>query len=394
MSLRLWFHPAIMTEYAYNAGIRARRARFGHRHMPGSAEEVIAAGIARDWNGHTFTASPGHFGMFWTRDLCFSVPALLRIDEGERVRASLAWALRIWEARHSHITTTIHRFDYPVDVYEYGVDSLPLLLAALRSSDSDELVLRHRSWLSGEVAHFAERVVDKHSGLVRNDRKYSGHRDTVTNRSNAYGNTMVALLAKTIGENPAWGLPNPLSRFFADGDYGRLLRERFWCGDRYRDAIGSEMTSGEANVWPFYAGVESDSDMLAAALGTLEREGYADPLPLRYETRHDPRKEVWLARHLFPDYQGSTIWTSLGAMYLQLLARLNPAAAADGIGRYRALIERDGTFWEVLDPTGLRCWISSRKILIGEEAMLWGAIFLDLLRHPAAPPALLSPVRA
>ena len=226
---------------------------------------------------------------------------------------------------------------------------------------------------------------------MRDDRKYSAHRDTVVNHSNAYGNTMVALLAKTLAEQPEWGLPNPLTRFFADGDYGRLLRTHFWIGDRYRDAMGAKATSGEANVWPFYAGIERDQGMLAAALATLAREGYADPLPLRYEVSHDPAKEVWLARHLFPDYQGSTVWTSLGAMYLQLLSGLDPAAAVAGIAGYRAIIERDGTFWEVLDPRTLTCWVSSRKVLIGEESMLWGAIFLDLLRHPAGPPPLLSP---
>ena len=129
----------------------------------------------------------------------------------------------------------------------------------------------------------------------------------------------------------------------------------------------------------------------SSALDTLEREGYTDPLPLRYETRRDPTKEVWLTRHLLPDYQGSTVWTSLGAMFLQLQRSVDPGRAADGIARYVDLVERDGTYWEVLDPTSLRCWVSPRRVLIGEEAMLWSAIFLDLLENAALRPALLSP---
>ncbi len=265
-----------------------------------------------------------------------------------------------------------------------------MLLAALRSAGADDLVLRHRAWLGREVLHFADRVVDPVTGLVRTDRKYSAHRDTVTNRSNAYGNTMVALLAKTIAERPDWGLPDPFADHF-DGDFGRLLRDHFWLGDRYRDAIGSDATSGEANLWPFYAGVEGSAEMLRLALGTLEDEGYTSPLPLRYETKRDPTKEVWLTRHLLPDYQGSTVWTSLGAMFLQLQQRVNPRRAAEGIERYSELVERDGTFWEVLDPGSLRCWVSPRRVLIGEEAMLWSAIFLDLIEHREADPALLSP---
>jgi hypothetical protein len=390
MSIHLWLHPAALVEYAEGAGIRVRRGVRGHTRRTGCAATIIRSCIADTWDGRSFTASPGHFHNFWTRDMCFSAPSLVRIGETERLRTSLAYALSTWERRRSHVTTTIHRFDRPADVYDYGVDSLPLLLAALRTAGADDLVERHHTWLHREIIHFSHRVVDPRSGLVRADRKYSAHRDTVTNRSNAYGNTMVALLAKTIAERPSWNLPDPFGRHFR-GDYGRLLREHFWLGDRYRDAIGSDDTSGEANLWPFYAGVESSPAMLESALDTLEREGYTDPLPLRYETRRDPTKEVWLTRHLLPDYQGSTVWTSLGAMFLQLQRSVDPSRAADGIARYVDLVERDGTYWEVLDPTSLRCWVSPRRVLIGEEAMLWSAIFLDLLENAALRPALLSP---
>jgi hypothetical protein len=85
------------------------------------------------------------------------------------------------------------------------------------------------------------------------------------------------------------------------------------------------------------------------------------------------------------------VWTSLGAMFLQVQRTVDPGRAADGIAQYTDLIERDGTFWEVLDPRDLRCWVSSRRVLIGEESMLWSAIFLDLLEHVDADAALLSP---
>ncbi len=170
------------------------------------------------------------------------------------------------------------------------------------------------------------------TGLVRGDRTYSAHRDTVVNRSTAYGNTMVALLAKTIAET-GW-FESPFERRF-EGGWGRLLVERFWLGDRFRDALGDDRTSGEANVWPFYAGVVADPVMLAAALGHLEANGFCDPYPLRYETARRPEHEVWFTRHVLPDYQGSTVWTSLGAIYLQLLRAVDPARAADEIGALR-----------------------------------------------------------
>ena len=141
----------------------------------------------------------------------------------------------------------------PGDVFEYGVDSLPLLLAALRSAGATDLVERHAAWLQAEVAHYYDDGRRPATGLVRSDRKFSAHRDTVVNRSNAYGNTMVALLAKTI-EETGW-FASPFERHF-EGDYGRLLLEHFWVGDHFRDALGDETVSGEANIWPFYTGVD------------------------------------------------------------------------------------------------------------------------------------------
>lgn len=386
MALAPWIAPALLAVYVHNVGIRFRRQFRGHTRHVGEAASIMRACIERCWNGRTFTASPGHFDMFWTRDLSFSTPSLVRLGHAGRVRASLGYALDVWTRRRSHITTTIHYFDRPGDVFEYGVDSLPLLLAALRSAGADDLVERHRTYLQGEIEHFSRLVVEPRTGLVRDDRKFSAHRDTVVNRSNAFGNTMVALLAKTI-EETGW-FESPFERHF-EGDYDRLLIEHFWDVDHFRDALGDDVVSGEANIWPFYAGVISDPEIVGSALRYLQANGFCDPYPLRYETTRRPQKEVWLTRHLLPDYQGSTVWTSLGAMYLQVLRTIDPELSARETNRYVEWIERDGTFWEVMDTSG-KLWVSPRWVMIGEESMLWSAIFLDHLERPDAVPAFLS----
>lgn len=386
MALTPWLDPGVVAAYLNTVRVRARRAVRGHRRHPGDARAIIRACIEACWDGRWFRASPGHFDTFWTRDLSFSVPALVQLGEQERVHASLARALDVWTRRRSHVTTTIHYFDRPGDVFEYGIDSLPLLLAALRSAGADDLVERHRGWLEAEVAYFVERVVDPGTGLARADRTYSGHRDTVVNRSTAYGNTMIALLGKTLAET-GWAAP------LADrlgADPGRLLVRYLWDDDHFRDAVDDPVASGEANVWPFFTGVVAGQAYLAPAMRYLAGHGYADPYPLRYELVRRPEREVPVTRLILPDYQGSTAWTSLGSIYLQLLRLVDPAAARDGIARHAELVERDGTFWEVLDERG-RCWVSPTRLFIGEESMLWSAIFLDLLEHPDASPAYLSP---
>ena len=389
MGILAWVHPAVLAEYALGLGVRVRRSARGQRRHRGTVPEILHACVDACWDGRWYVASPGHFRMFWTRDLAFAAPALARSSERDRarLRASLERALDVWIRRRSHVTTTIHFFDHPGDAFAFGVDSVPLLLAALRAVEADDLVDRHRSWLADEVAHYCTVVVDPSTGLVRADRTFSAHRDTVVGGSTAYANSMVALLHKTLAET-GW-LDSPLTGHF-DEDPGRLLRQHFWRGDRFIDRLGAGETSGEANVWPFWTGVIGDREMLARSLATLEGEGFADPLPLRYETARRPEREVWVTRHLLPNYQGSTIWTSIGSMYLWLLHALDPPAAEAGIRAYSDWIRRDGTFWEVLDEDG-RCWVSPRRLFIGEESMLWGAIFLDLVEHPDREPPLLSP---
>ena len=151
MALAHWLDPSLLPVYAHAAGVRVRRHIRGHTRHRGDAVSIVRSCVEACWNGRTFTASPGHFDTFWTRDLCFSAPSLIRVGELERVRASLAHALEVWTRRRRHITTTINYFDRPADVFAYGVDSLPLFLAALRVADATDLVERHRAWLTAEI---------------------------------------------------------------------------------------------------------------------------------------------------------------------------------------------------------------------------------------------------
>ena len=76
-------------------------------------------------------------------------------------------------------------------------------------------------------------------------------------------------------------------------------------------------------------------------------------------------------------------------MYLQVLRTVDPVLEAAERARYVEWIERDGTFWEVMNGQGQN-WVSPRWIMIGEESMLWSAIFLDVLVHGGQAPAYLS----
>jgi hypothetical protein len=367
--------PAIVPAYA-SSGLRIlRRGLTGQHRYPGDARAIIRAILDDCWTGDHYTASAGHFRQLWTRDLGFSAAPLVRLGHRDRVEASLAWALDGW-ARHGRVTTTIFPGRRPRDVYTLGVDSLPLLLHTCRAAGADRLVERHARWLGREVERYAAEVVDPGTGLVRGDRRFSTHRDTVRTTSNCYANAMVALLDEALRQT-GW-FPSP----FRAG-----VRERFvgafWPGDRFVETPHGSTVTGDATVVPFWLGVVAPELGLRDALAAAETAGLTDPLPLRYAVRRDRGAEDPVQRLFVPDYQGTAIWTSLGAMYVSLLDSVDPERAAPLIDRYVELVERDGTFWEVYDGRDprLRPYRGRLGIFRADEAMLWSSIVLDLLER-------------
>jgi hypothetical protein len=339
---------------------------------------VARACIEAAWAGDHFTASGGHFRQFWTRDLGFSTVPLIRTGYGDRVLASLTWALDAW-SRAGRVTTTIFPGRRPRDVYTLGIDSLPLLVHALRALRVDQadavdaLVARHRPWLEPETRRYARAVLDPQTGRVRRDRRFSSHRDTVLTDDNAYANAMVVAL--DAGLRDAGWFPSPIP----DGARDRFVAA-FWRGDRFVDTPDGDEVTGDGTVFPFWIGAVDDGLGLAPALAAARAAGLADPLPLRYSARYVPAAEDPVQRWFVPDYQGTAIWTSLGAIYLQLLDRVDPAAVEAPLAAYERLVETSGTVWEVL-LDDLRPYRGRLGIFRADEAMLWGAILLELLER-------------
>jgi hypothetical protein len=370
MAWRAQLDPAIWPGYlSSGARILGRRLR-GHRRHPGDAPAICRAVVDSCWTGDYLAASGGHFRQFWTRDLGFSAEALVALGQGDRVRASLSWALDAW-APAGRATTTIFPGRRPRDVWTFGVDSVPLLLRTLQVVEAEDLVARHGGWLGREVRRYAGLVLDRSTGLVRDDRVFSSHRDTVRTRSNAYANVMLAVLDRALRETDWFASPVPA------GVEDRLV-ETFWRNDRFVDRPDTGEVTGDATTAPFVFGVAPDSLGLAAALRAATEAGLADPLPLRYAARRDDSHEDPLQRRLVPDYQGTAIWTSLGAWYLALLLRADPAAAAPIAAAFRERIERDGTVFEVFDGGArsvahLRPYRGVAGLFTADEAMLWAA---------------------
>jgi hypothetical protein len=372
MSLSAQLDPVLWPTYASSMLRVVRRRRLGPRRFTGDGSAICRAVVDACWTGDYLAASGGHFRQAWTRDLGFAAPSLAVIGQAQRLRASLSWMLDAWRST-GRVTTTIVTGRRPRDVWTFGVDSLPLLLHALRAADADDLVSHHGAWLGLEVRRYAAEVIDRRTALVRDDRLFSSHRDTVRVRSNAYANTMLLLLDRHLRAT-SW-FPSPVAPDATD----RFV-DAFWRGDRFLDRADEDGVTGDATVAPFFFGVVPDDLGLSAALRTADAVGLADPMPLRYVTRRDPSVEDPVQRILVPDYQGTAIWTSLGAMYLRLLQRATPDRAGPSVDRYRAVVERDGTVWEVYDGADplLRPYRGRFGLFVADEAMLWAAILAEV----------------
>ncbi len=371
---------AILPAYASSAARMLARAVRGPTRHPGTAASILPAVIERCWDGRRYDASGGQFRQLWARDFGFAAPALVRLGHGARVDASLDWALTAW-GRAGRITTTIFPGARPADVWDYGVDSLPFVLRALRAAPAGErLVAAHGRLLGAEVARYGRTVIDPATGLVRAGRRFSTHRDTVATSCNAYANAMVALLERELVETGWFGLP------VAPGAAGRLV-DAFWRGDRFgegpRGTPEEDLVTGDANVVPFWLGIVPDDLGARAMLDTIDAAGLTDPLPLRYSAAPSAAEDA-VQRLFVPDYQGTAIWTSLAAMATEVALRVDPERGERWLRGHLAIVERDGTMWEVLDDD-LQPYRGRFGLWRADEAMLWGALFLDLLRRPGPP---------
>ena len=361
--------------YAASASRVLRRRLLGARRYDGDAAAICDAVIEACWAGDHFNASGGHFRQAWTRDLGFAAPALARLGHRDRLHAALGWMLDVWREQ-GHVTTTIVGRRWQRDIWTFGVDSLPLLLHSLRAAEADDLVDAHREWLQLDAQHYVSTVLDPVTGLVRDDRTFSTHRDTVRNRSTAYANAMVLLLDRHLRETGWFSSPVP------EGAVDRFV-DAFWRDDRFVDRADGDEVTGDATVAPFFFEVVPDDLGLAAALDAARAAGLAEPVPLRYAAVRDKAKEDGLTQLFVPDYQGTAIWTSLGAMYLRLLQRCGHQAAGPTAQAYRDLVERDATMTEVYDgdDPGVVPYRGTFGIFLADEAMLWGAILAEAFRE-------------
>ena len=314
------------------------------------------------------------------------VPALL--DAGPRVRrggadaarrslagppqASLAWALDAWRRRGAHVTTTTQPPLPLADRYLRLRRRLAALAGCLaprgRPGGGQTLDPRHAAWLAAEVECSSTRWSTLATGLVRSDR----HSRRIATRSGTarprtptrWSRCSVGTSRRRAGARPPVTALQRTPRTAADWAL-RCSGATSGSAIDFRDRLGTDVTSGEANVWPFHLGLIDDRSMLAGGARTLRREGYATPYPLKFEVDHRtpgraPGLSALVAR--LPD---DDVVDEPG-LDLPVAARAVDAGWPPARARTDArLIERDGTLWEVLDSP--RAAVAEREPPVGQR---------------------------
>jgi len=347
---------------------RARYVRkYGFKQYKGNAKEICEQIVKDCWNGQYFKASNGHFCQFWTRDFGFYTESLINLGYKEEVKKTLKYALSIF-SKYSKVTTTITPNNKPYDFPYYAPDSLAYLIRSLRISNSIDLIKKYREFLNKEIHKFHNIVLDKDTGLVRKDKRFSSMKDFSIRKSSCYDNCCVAMLNNELKKIKI--LENPFKKY----NFEKIIKDNFWINGYFIDDLsGNNFITGDANVFPFYFEIFTDKKMMKSSITKIQEIGLDKPFPLRYST--DKLKMILLDK-ILSNYEGNTIWCHLGSIYIKTVCKFNKNLAEYYLNQYTKLIEKNKNFIELFFPNGKPY---SRFWYYADEGMLWASIILEMI---------------
>lgn len=333
----------------------------------GNAQTICYQIIDRLWEGDFYRTSLGHFNFFWMRDFGTVAESLTNLGHGDRVRHTLNWALMHY-MKSNHVTQCIDRagntFNAPA---KKSVDALPWLLHSLVVS---EYKLRpiEIAFLNERLANFADVYLEQ-DGNIKQGLHYAELRDAVYYDRSAYAITLVARMsvcADTLG----------LTFPFKVETYRTLLLDTYWQGDYFGADRKNSAYSSECALMPFFLGVIDDADKFARTVAYVRREGYQKLSPLEYcKDWRGFRFRLGMGRFIMPNYTGTSIWTWHATFYLHSLKRYSRPEYDEEYQKFATLIERHGTYPELLNPDG--SWYKA-PFYKSDPGMVWAALFLEL----------------
>ncbi len=323
------------------ASVLQHRLHQPRRGFSGNAESILRVTLDHLWNGRFYRAALGNYRQFWMRDFGIALPGILAFGKRDQAYASLNFALAAYR-RRGRITTIIFPSGRASDLPGPGIDSLGWLLASLRLLGATDLVTSYRELLDDELERIRVSVLND-QGFPLHAIPSIGLRDHIRYRASCYDAAIAWRLADDAQSLGLKVLPRCTPQAFLD---------RYWTGSFYREDVNDPpQWSAEANLVPFWFGLDTDASRFRAATRIIWEEGLDRPVPLAYATERHQR-EIWQARLFSPNSHGTCRWPILGVIFAECLRRFGDPRAADIRQRLLAAVERFGFFPELLTPQG------------------------------------------
>lgn len=333
----------------------------------GDAWQVCQQVIDKLWEGDFYRTSLGHFDFFWMRDFGTVCKSLVYLGYTDRVHHTLAWALRHYR-RAGAVTLCIDKagntFNAPA---RKSVDALPWLLHSLVVSGYKLNHVEH-TFLDKQLKKYAKTFLDPITGDLKTMR-YAEMRDAVYYNRSAYAVALIARLARCAHDLG-------LQFAFHEAHYQEDLLTNYWTGEYFRADCDTTVYSSECALMPFFLGVIDDAEKAGNTFDYIQKTGLNKLYPLEYCQQPEVfHHRLGMGEILMPNYTGTSIWTWHGTFYLHLLRRYGRAEYGQQLANFSTMIERHGTYPELLNADG--SWYKA-PFYRSDPGMVWAALFLEL----------------
>jgi hypothetical protein len=302
------------------------------------------------------------------RDFGTVAGSLVNLGHEKKVLHTLKWAMKHYK-RGGTITLCIdhagNAFNAPA---KRSIDALPWLLHSLVVSNY-ELNKSDHEFLSKQLRKYVKAYLNPLTGDLKYVR-YAEMRDAVHYNRSAYSIALIARMARCVELLKLEGFPFHPQQYQAD------LVHRYWNGQYFKADRSSNAYSSDSALMPFFLDVINDSDMVKKTCAYITKAGLNATYPLQYGEKDETFKHrIGMGDRLMPNYTGTTIWTWHATFYLHVLKRFKQPEYKEQYARFASLIERHGTYPELVNPDG--SWYNV-PIYRADPGMVWAALFQEL----------------
>ena len=334
----------------------------------GSAKEICHQIIDRLWEGNFYRTSLGHYNFFWMRDFGTVAGSLVHLGHTEKVHHTLRWALKRYRLAGT-ITLCIdhagNTFNAPA---KRSIDALPWLLHSLVVSKY-KLNKSEHAFLQKQLKKYIKAYLDPYTGELQKAR-YAEMRDAVHYDRSAYSVALIARMARCVEILKLTAFP------FHPQQYQAELINNYWNGHYFKADRASNAYSSDSALIPFFLDVINDSEMVDRTCNYITQAKLNAVYPLQYgEHDKDFKHRIAMGKWAMPNYSGTTIWTWHATFYLHILKRFKRPEYKTQYDRFASLIERHGTYPELVNPDGSWYYV---PIYRADPGMVWAALFEEL----------------